>query len=291
MRIGEYAALVGVSTRTVRHYHQLGLLPEPVRLSNGYRDYRLGDAVALTRVRHLAELGLSLEEIRDVLADDRGRELREVLLELDADLARQQETIAAKRSRLAALLAAEDLRPDSAVSPEMADVLRALPADGSESAAFDREMLTLAGALSGPAERARLVEMLRPLTEPDAVARARVLYERLDGLAGAAPGDPRVAALADELVAHLPDETAAAMRQYLRQGGIAGPSEDEEQPLGRPGRDGAAERDHPDAAGGGEPWLRELSGHLSPAQSEVVRLFVAKLAARAAGGGTEETCC
>lgn len=42
MRIGEYAALVGVSTRTVRHYHHLGLLPEPARLSNGYRDYRLG---------------------------------------------------------------------------------------------------------------------------------------------------------------------------------------------------------------------------------------------------------
>jgi DNA-binding transcriptional MerR regulator len=99
MRIGELAALAGVSTRTVRHYHHLGLLPEPVRLTNGYREYRLRDAVALARVRRLAEVGLSLDEIRDVLADDQDRELREVLLELDADLARQQEAIGARRNR------------------------------------------------------------------------------------------------------------------------------------------------------------------------------------------------
>lgn len=53
MLIGELAALAGVSTRTVRHYHPLGLLPEPVRLPNGYREYRLRDAVLLARVRRL----------------------------------------------------------------------------------------------------------------------------------------------------------------------------------------------------------------------------------------------
>ena len=105
MRIGELAALVGVSTRTVRHYHHVGLLPDPQRRVNGYRDYGVRDAVVLARVRRLAELGLSLEEIRDVLADDRESDLREVLLELDADLARQQAAIGARRDRLATLLA------------------------------------------------------------------------------------------------------------------------------------------------------------------------------------------
>ncbi|GAA4240098.1 hypothetical protein GCM10022254_63580 [Actinomadura meridiana] len=33
MRIGELAALVRVSTRAVRHYHHVGLLPEPERLA------------------------------------------------------------------------------------------------------------------------------------------------------------------------------------------------------------------------------------------------------------------
>lgn len=47
MRIGEIAALIGVTPRAVRHYHHLGLLPEPVRRSNGYREYGIRDAVLL----------------------------------------------------------------------------------------------------------------------------------------------------------------------------------------------------------------------------------------------------
>ncbi|MCZ0970727.1 MerR family transcriptional regulator [Streptomyces albulus] len=104
MRIGELAGIAGVSTRTVRHYHHLGLLPEPERRANGYREYGLRDAVALARVRRLTELGLGLEEVRDVLADDAGRELREVLAELDEDLARQEVAIRARQARLAEVL-------------------------------------------------------------------------------------------------------------------------------------------------------------------------------------------
>jgi DNA-binding transcriptional MerR regulator len=70
MRIGEVADLVGVSTRAVRHYHQLGLLPEPTRRPNGYRQYGLRDAILLARIHRLTELGLSLDEVRDALADD-----------------------------------------------------------------------------------------------------------------------------------------------------------------------------------------------------------------------------
>lgn len=44
MRIGELATAVGVTTRTVRHYHHLGLLPEPERRANGYLDYTLRHA-------------------------------------------------------------------------------------------------------------------------------------------------------------------------------------------------------------------------------------------------------
>lgn len=39
MRIGELAGLAGVSTKTVRYYEQLGLLPTPDRRPSGYRDY------------------------------------------------------------------------------------------------------------------------------------------------------------------------------------------------------------------------------------------------------------
>ncbi|MFI7445977.1 MerR family transcriptional regulator [Nonomuraea sp. NPDC049714] len=57
MRIGELAALLGVSTRTVRRYHRQGVLPEPSRRANGYREYGLRDAIVLARVRRLVELG------------------------------------------------------------------------------------------------------------------------------------------------------------------------------------------------------------------------------------------
>ncbi|MEU1735726.1 MerR family transcriptional regulator [Streptosporangium sp. NPDC020145] len=244
MRIGELAALAGVSTRTVRHYHHLGLLPEPVRLANGYREYGLRDAVVLARVRRLTELGLSLDEIRDVLGPgDRGGDLREALMELDADLARQQEAIGARRERLAALLAEEDLGPDSTVSPGLAAVLRELPAEGSRIAELDRELLTLLDGVTDPEARDRMLGMIRPLTEPEALARGRLLYRRLDELADADPGDPRVAVLAADLAAHLPGELAGA---------FAGPYAVEEM------------------AGA-------LGAEMSPAQIEVFRLVLTTL--------------
>ncbi|MEU4539158.1 MerR family transcriptional regulator [Streptosporangium sp. NPDC023825] len=265
MRIGELAALVGVSARTVRHYHHLDLLPEPVRLANGYREYGLRDAVVLARVRRLAELGLSLDEIRDVLADDRGKELREVLLELDADLARQQEAIGARRDRLAALLAEADPHPDSMVSPAMAAVLRDLPATGSRFAEIDRELLALLDTVAGPSSRAQLLDLMRPLTEPEALARGHDLYRRLDELADADPGDPRVAALAADLVAHIPGEMAAVMVANLD------PPPDPSRPPGP----GPAER--PD----GGRWLETMYAEVSPAQAEVFQLVMTTLKERA----------
>ncbi|GII76958.1 MerR family transcriptional regulator [Sphaerisporangium rufum] len=260
MRIGELAALVGISTRAVRHYHHLGLLPDPVRLANGYRDYGLRDAVALARVRRLGELGLSLPEIRSVLADDQGRELREVLLELDADLARQQQAIAARRARLARLLADGSPHPDSVVSPEMAEVLRGLDAHGSAVAALDRELLALADTTADPAGRAAMIELFRPLAEPAARARGHALYARLDELAGAEPDDPRVPELAADLAAHLPDGLAAAMVAEL--------------PASPDGRD------MPAGEAAGPAWAAEMLAALSPAQAEVLRRTAAVLAER-----------
>src|ERR1700751_2489596 len=104
MRIGELAGLVGISTRAIRHYHHVGLLAEPARKANGYREYSLRDAVELARLRRLTELGLSLDEGGDALPRDAGRDLVEILRELDADLARQEAGLRQRRARLAQLL-------------------------------------------------------------------------------------------------------------------------------------------------------------------------------------------
>ncbi|MFD3648196.1 MerR family transcriptional regulator [Streptomyces cyaneofuscatus] len=204
MRIGEIAVLVGVTPRAVRHYHHIGLLPEPARRANGYRAYTVRDAVLLARIRRLTEIGLSLDEVRDVLADDAGRELVEVLGELDADLARQEREIRERRKVLAALLEAPPTS-DGPLSPALAALLESAPVTGSPAAAKDREHLALLDAAGGGAE---LYAALRPLAEDPGVG---ALYERLDELAGAGADDPRIAPLAAELVAAVPDEVLAVI--------------------------------------------------------------------------------
>lgn len=206
MRIGELATAVGVTTRTVRHYHHLGLLPEPERRSNGYRDYGLRHAVVLARIRRLTELGLGLAEVRDVLADDAGRELAEVLAELDEDLARQEEAIRERRERLRALMR-QGVSAEGPVSPELAALFGEM-AHSAESAmaAKDREMLALIEMTAPPEERERMLAVLRDAFEaPGAAARAHQAYALLDDIADADPGDPRVDEAARALADCLPD--------------------------------------------------------------------------------------
>jgi DNA-binding transcriptional MerR regulator len=209
MRIGELAAAVGVTTRTVRHYHHLGLLPEPERLGNGYRDYTLRHAVVLARIRRLTELGLGLAEVRDVLAEDAGKDLVEVLTELDEDLARQEAAIRERRARLRSLLDDEGGSPaEGPVSPELAALFSEVgPMPDSPMAAKDREILALIDTAATPEVRERMVGLLdSAFTSPGGAERARAAYALLDDLVDADPADPRVEEAARALAACLPSE-------------------------------------------------------------------------------------
>lgn len=73
MRIGELASLAGVSTKTLRYYEDIGLLPEVARTASGYRDYDPGLLDRLSFIRAAQAVGLTLGEIREVVAfRDRG---------------------------------------------------------------------------------------------------------------------------------------------------------------------------------------------------------------------------
>lgn len=73
MRIGELARTVGVPAKTIRYYEQIGLVPEPRRTASGYRDYDRSAAARLAFIRAAQSVGLSLGEIREILAfRDRG---------------------------------------------------------------------------------------------------------------------------------------------------------------------------------------------------------------------------
>ncbi|MFD3586337.1 MerR family transcriptional regulator [Streptomyces sp. NPDC058683] len=207
MRIGELAATVGVTTRTVRHYHHLGLLPEPERLSNGYRDYTLRHAVVLARIRRLTELGLGLAEVRDVLADDAGKDLVEVLTELDEDLARQEAEIRERRQRLRALLDAGELPAEGPVSPELAALFATAAPRLADSpmAAKDREVFALIETAADPAQRERLMSLAGAMAgSPQATARVNEVYVLLDALADAGTDDPRVAEAARAIAGCIP---------------------------------------------------------------------------------------
>ncbi|WP_219416801.1 MerR family transcriptional regulator [Pseudonocardia nigra] len=191
MRIGELAEAVGVSTRTVRHYHRIGLLPEPPRRTNGYRTYSIRDVLRLARVRRLTELGLSLDEAADVLADDEGRELPEILAELDADLARQEAEIRRRRERLAELLrrgAEGPLGADDAVSAPAAELIARIGEAFPDSAAarLDRALFALLDQGSG-GDGAVAALFGSTLADPAGLARAGELYRRFDELTAGRP--------------------------------------------------------------------------------------------------------
>jgi DNA-binding transcriptional MerR regulator len=113
LRIGEVAARCGVNPKTIRYYEQIGLLPEPERLSSGYRVYGRNDVERLAFIRSAQRFGLALDEIREVLAfRDRGEApcgyVREVVRREAARLDERIAELLEMREELGRLLARTD---------------------------------------------------------------------------------------------------------------------------------------------------------------------------------------
>ena len=131
MKIGELADLGSVSTKTVRFYESIGLLPEPERTPSGYRDYDHDTVERLQFIRDAQATGLRLSEIASVL------ELKEAgqgscahtselldrhLRELDEQILRLQSA----RRHLADLAArASGLDPTTCTDPNRCQVITA----------------------------------------------------------------------------------------------------------------------------------------------------------------------
>ena len=71
LTIGQLASHCGVTVRAVRHYHRVGLLPEPVRDGSGYRRYGAQAVVDLVRIKVLADAGVPLAQVSHFLNADR----------------------------------------------------------------------------------------------------------------------------------------------------------------------------------------------------------------------------
>jgi MerR family transcriptional regulator, copper efflux regulator len=68
MRIGQLAELSGIPPNTIRFWESVGLVAEPARTPSGYRDYDPTTVDRLEFIRHGQAAGLTLAEIRQVLA-------------------------------------------------------------------------------------------------------------------------------------------------------------------------------------------------------------------------------
>lgn len=67
LRIGEVALRTGLSVRTVRHYHDVGLVEPSARSAGGFRLYTEADVQRLLVIRRMKPLGFSLAEMKRLL--------------------------------------------------------------------------------------------------------------------------------------------------------------------------------------------------------------------------------
>ncbi|MEU0177143.1 MerR family transcriptional regulator [Streptomyces massasporeus] len=108
LTISQLAAYAGVTVRAVRHYHQVGLLPEPERDRSGYRSYDAGAVVRLIRIRTLADAGVPLARVQELL-DAGPEEFAEGVRTIDTNLRAEIRRLQGTRKRLARLAAGEHL--------------------------------------------------------------------------------------------------------------------------------------------------------------------------------------
>ena len=100
MRIKELAEAIGVDVDTIRYYEKQGLLPEPARRDNGYRDYTASHLERLSFIRHCRALDMPLADVRRLLSfvDDPVAHCGDVNDVVDAQLGRVRARLGSMRA-------------------------------------------------------------------------------------------------------------------------------------------------------------------------------------------------
>ncbi|GAA4118302.1 MerR family transcriptional regulator [Nocardioides fonticola] len=193
LTISQLADHAGVTVRTIRHYHAVGLLPEPARDHSGYRRY---DAVAvanLIRIRTLAEAGVPLARVEELLRAS-PEAFAAAVEEIDRRLRRDVRALQEHRRRIARLAAGESLAlPESVTS-----YLELLRQEGFSERLIEveRDSWIMIAAQIEP----RLVDtMMHTKRRQFGDGVLRGLYRDFDEIIDAEADDPRLAAVADRI--------------------------------------------------------------------------------------------
>lgn len=192
LTISQLASYAGVTVRAVRHYHQIGLLPEPGRDHSGYRTYDAAAVVRLVRIRTLAEAGVPLARVQSLLDagdDEFAAGVGEIDKELRAEIRRLQDN----RSKVARLAAGDSLALPRVVVDYL-DRMRALGVD-ERIVVLERDAWIMIAAHTPDKIDAFIADKDAQLDDPDVVR----LYLLLGGALDWSIDDDRVVQLVDLL--------------------------------------------------------------------------------------------
>lgn len=203
LTISQLAAYAEVTVRAVRHYHAKGLLPEPERDHSGYRRYGAAAVVDLIRIRTLADAGVPLSRVQELLSADEERfaaAVEEIDRRLRAEIRERQR----HRERITQLAAGDSL----ALPPEAVAYLDRLRAVGVPEVVVsaERDAWILVAAQLPEQMPYYMETKTKDLEDPRVVE----LYSEMAEVIEWEPDDPRVVDVVDRLVAQLSDVPAEA---------------------------------------------------------------------------------
>jgi len=193
LTIGQVADYVGLTVRAIRHYHQRGLIPEPERDVSGYRRYDAGAVIELIRIKALADAGVPLARIEEVLGAG-PEEFAGALSQIDKALTQRIKELQEQRRRISHLAGGDRLY----LPAEIADLFDKFRELGISPRAIqiERDGWILLAARYPDQARQWAREKLDALTSPDFQQIYRAYNEAYDY----APDDPRLDAIADSLL-------------------------------------------------------------------------------------------
>lgn len=196
LTIGQLAAHAGVTVRAVRHYHAKGLLPEPDRDHSGYRRYDARAVVELIKIRTLAEAGVPLSRVAELMSageEEFSAAVRDIDHRLRAEIRERQR----HRARVAQLASGDSL----ALPAEVVDYLDRMRELGFRERLIEVERDSwILIAARAPDQVAAMMAIKRQQVEDPHV---RELYLAIEDIFDCAPDDDRLPAFADRVVAFI----------------------------------------------------------------------------------------
>ncbi len=187
--IGQLAKYAGVTIKAVRHYHRLGLLEEPPRDASNYRRYSARHAIALIKIKTLANAGVPLARIKQLLAAD-PNQFAAAIAEIDRKLQERVAELLRTRERIAQLSGGDRLF----VSAEVADYLDRLRQLGvsERTVTMERDMWIFMQSISPQQAAIWIADKRAAMRDRE----FRAIYLAYDAAFGWPASDPRLAALA-----------------------------------------------------------------------------------------------